>query len=365
MLAKDLEPMKVLIVGSAASTHIYRWVCALVEKGVRLHLLTAELPQFEFPCEITVIKSSNTTLGKIASTMRAVATLRNIFVRGKFEILHCHYAGRYGMWGALSGVQPFVLSIWGSDVLINPHKSRFHRALIGWMLRRANKLQSTSMNMVHVVAGLYGIKNVSIIPFGIDTKKYEPYTRTKANKFRIVFIKSLRDVYGLDLLLEAIAKLVNLEAMVDVECLIYGDGDARSSLEQLSRKLRVDNIVNFMGKAPHGEIPQILSNADLAVYPSRSESFGVSALEAMACGCPVILSDAPGHLEITQGRLVAKIVTRNSAEALASAISEVIRNPQQLAETATRARRHVEERYNWQNCVQRQISEYESILAHS
>jgi L-malate glycosyltransferase len=354
--------MKILIVGSAASTHIYKWVVGLQDVGISVELVSAEQPQFRFPCEVTVVPDRASLLGKCTSLPEALATLRTKFQQGRFQLLHCHYAGRYGAWGVLSRVHPLVMSIWGSDVLINPHKSIFHRAAIGTMLKKADVLQSTSQNMASKVKQLYGIDNISIVPFGIDLNRFSPSPQVPRERFRIVSIKSLKRIYGLDLLLRAISE-VRKNDVIALECLIYGNGEAKADLSKLAKQLDISDIVTFMGVAKHEEIPYILTTADLAVYPSRSESFGVSALEAMACGCPVIMSDAPGHVEISEGLQYKKLFRRESISALVEEIQNTITNSAERQLAVDEALQHVRSKYNWADCLKQQKEKYAEILA--
>jgi L-malate glycosyltransferase len=288
--------------------------------------------------------------------------LRSRYRDGRFQLLHCHYAGRYGAWGVLSRIHPLVISIWGSDILLKPEKSRFHKALIGRMLKSADFLQSTSRNMAVKVDDLYGIKDVSVIPFGIDADRFSPAARLQRERFRIVAVKSLRHVYGLDLLIKAVSA-IQKEDNILLECLIYGEGEARGELERLVIDLALSNTVTFMGRANHDEIPRILADADLAVYPSRSESFGVSALEAMACGCPVIMSDASGHVEISEGLPSAKLFQRESLSSLVAEMRKVMANADEVQTSVQDALQRVRTKYDWNDCLKQQRLRYAEILA--
>jgi L-malate glycosyltransferase len=356
-------PMKVLFVGSAASVHCYRWISGLTRRGLKIHLVTAEQPAFEFPCDLSIISLPKGPAKKISSIRTGVSQIRTDFAKKKMDILHCHYAGRYGMWGALSKVHPFLLSMWGSDILVNPNKSIVHRAALGWMLKTADHLQSTSNNMASAASELYGLKNIAIVPFGIDTERFAPLPKHSRNNYRIVSIKSLEQVYGFEVLIHALAEIHWQGDLRTIECSIYGEGSQRKRLEELVYEMGLSNIVTIKGRIRHEWIPEVLSNADLAVYPSYSESFGVSALEAMACGCPVIMSDAPGHLEISKNLPTATIVPRNSVSALVKAIRASIINNDEMQMKATLAVNHVRTNYSWEDSLDIQIRNYERISA--
>jgi L-malate glycosyltransferase len=355
--------MKVLFVGSAASIHSHRWISGLTRKGLRLHMVTAEQPAFDFPCDVTVAGAEDARPGKIRSLAAGVRQIRADFAAKRMDVLHCHYAGRYGVWGALSAVHPFLVSIWGSDILLNPHKSILHRTALGWMLRRADHLQSTSQNMAKAAWDLYGLKGIAIVPFGIDTEKFTPLSKSPSPKVRIIAIKSLESVYGFDVLIRAIAAINRQGDFPEIECSIYGKGSQQPELEGLVQELGLRKVVAFKGRIEQDKVPQLLSNADLAIYPSRSESFGVSALEAMACGCPVIVSDAPGHVEVTGGVRAARIFPRGSVDALASEIRASIANKEETLKRAALALSHVRANYSWNDSLDVQIRNYEQISA--
>jgi L-malate glycosyltransferase len=362
MQAPESETMRVLLVGSAASTHIYRWAGALVARGLHVHLVTAEPPQFDFPCTVTVVADQTGALGKLASLRRGVRKVREIFSDAGCDIVHCHYAGRYGAWGALSGVHPMILSVWGSDILLNPGKSALHKAAIGWMLKRADYRQSTSRNMADAAKALYGLDDFVLVPFGIDTSSFSDVPRKPDGVLKIVSVKSLRHVYGLDVLIKALARVKDVAGLPRVTCAIYGEGDDEDRLKALARSLGLEGAVSFGGRAPHADIPEILASHDVAVYPSRSESFGVSALEAMACGCVVILSDAPGHVEITQGLPNARIVARESVEDLQRHIVDLALAYPHLNTERRDGVAHVKQHYEWDACVAAQIANYRRVI---
>jgi L-malate glycosyltransferase len=370
--------VRILFVSSAASTHTYRWVSALVAKGIHVRLVSAEKPLFDFPCEVSHLESGAGVLGKVTSLAKSARRIREIFHDENFQILHCHYAGRYGAWGALSGVHPFVLSVWGSDILLTPKKTPIHKALVGWMLRRADFRQSTSRNMANTAKSLYGLDDFTIVPFGIDTSVFKPSEIERSGPLRLIAIKSLSANYQLDMLVRAVEmvsvniKEINLDiGYPGVTCTIYGEGPERKRLLELIKLLRVEKVVTLMGRAPHEDIPKILSSHDVAVYPSYSESFGVSALEALACGLHVVLSDASGHVEVTEGlaegtRSLAKarILPRNTVEELRTMIAELLINVKRTRTINVEGIAHVKKWYEWDECVAKQIDAYRRILAH-
>lgn len=117
------------------------------------------------------------------------------------------------------------------------------------------------------------------------------------NKFIIGTVKGLDYIYGIDILLKACAAMKEERPELEFQIIIAGKGRDESSLRALADKLGLDIL--WLGFIPQEQVAYEWANMDIAVISSRKESFGVSAIEAQACGTPVIVSDVPGLLETT------------------------------------------------------------------
>jgi glycosyltransferase involved in cell wall biosynthesis len=134
---------------------------------------------------------------------------------------------------------------------------------------------------------------------------------------------------------------------------LVGGGPQRAALQALASQLNVTEQVTFVEQIPHESVPDWLNRFDVFVMPSRldSESFGVAAVEASACGLPVIASDAGGLPEVVRDGVTGLVVPREDSAALAAAIRTlVLDEPRRLA-AGQAGREFVKSAYNWPDCV--------------
>ena len=131
-------------------------------------------------------------------------------------------------------------------------------------------------------------------------------------------------------------------------------------LEVVPIALGVAGNVRFAGAVPHGDVPAVYAEMDVAVFLSREESFGVSAVEAMSCSVPVIASDADGFREILDGG-EGIIVPRENAEAAAKAMAGLAMDGEARLSYAKAGREKVEKCYRWLDNVAAMIGEYMKV----
>ena len=120
--------------------------------------------------------------------------------------------------------------------------------------------------------------------------------------------------------------------------------------------------VHFRGFVPNNELPQEFAKYDVACYMSNSESFGVSALEAMACECPVVASDADGFTEVIEDSVSGIIVPRRNPEAAAAAMQKFIDNPELKVQMGKAARERVCKLYEWDSNVEQMVKIYKDLV---
>lgn len=199
---------------------------------------------------------------------------------------------------------------------------------------------------------------VSIVPGGADVAWFSPDGSRASVRGRLglpadgpllVTVRNLVPRMGLDLLIAAMPRIAR--AFPTVHLLVAGDGPLRNELRQQSIRLGLSGQVAFPGFVPEEQLPDYYRAADLVVLPTRGlEGFGLMTVEALACGTPVVgtpVGATPEILTPLDPRLVAVAA---APDALAAAITAVLRSPGDLGE---RARRHVVAGYTWGHAVAR------------
>jgi glycosyltransferase involved in cell wall biosynthesis len=166
----------------------------------------------------------------------------------------------------------------------------------------ADRVVVRSLAYARSVRSLKGIpeQRWEVVPNGIDTQRFTPHGPRWDGEY-LLFVGRLVPYKGLEVLIRALAR-----QPPGLPLVVAGDGPLRSDLEGLATRLNVD--ARFIGRVADEQLPQLYRGARLTVLPSvnRQEAFGITLLESMACGTPVVASDLPGVGDVARlGGLVA------------------------------------------------------------
>jgi L-malate glycosyltransferase len=351
----------IVILAPGNSIHTKRWVDALSE-FYEVHLFTLQPSTFQYD-KVNVVETKKSILG----FFKLIFFIWIYQLKSRPKIVHAHYASSYGFLLSFIPHKKKVLSIWGSDVYEFPEKSYFHRLLLKFNLRRSNILTSTSNEMAKH-AKLYTNKNFLIVPFGINTSRFcltrstiNRYDYSSFKSFKIGTVKSLSHKYGIDTLIYAIDYIQKFypKIFAKLTCEIYGIGPDLEKLTNLTQKLGLSKKVIFCGHIDQKNLPYILNKFDIFLALSRMESFGVSVIEAQACGVPVIVSDVGGLIEVVNHNKTGLIVPHNDHQKAAEAIMSLIHKKDLGSRLAKGARKSVEANYVFEKNVSKMIEIYE------
>ena len=295
----------------------------------------------------------------------ALPKLKKVISDFKPAILHAHYATSYGLLGALSGFHPFITSLWGSDVYDFPSKSFLYQNILQFVLKRTDSLLSTSNSMAHEAAKYYN-KEITVTPFGVDINlfKYSGTERLFNNgEFVLGVAKNLEDIYGIDVLMKAFVVLKQNNPGKKLKLLIIGSGTRELHLQKLAKELSIEKETVFTGRIRNEKLPSYYSAMDVAVFLSRAESFGVSALEAMACERPVVATRVEGFKEIIKNNVTGILVEPGDPVAVADAVQKIMSDKELSRLMGTKARKLVTENYGHENSVKKMLAVYEGYLS--
>ena len=373
--------MKVLVVSDAQSVHTQRWTSALKEKGVDVILYTIKPVTDDFyssrgiKCHFfDLFDFKREKRGKLYAIKRhfqAVSHLKRVLKEEKPDILHSHFVTSYSLIAALACYRPFIVSAWGSDIYLYPKKSPLNKAIVKFILSCADRILSTSHVMARECRKYTG-KEIGITPFGVDTELFKRsgnnngqsgcIVDTNPEKFIIGSVKTLAENYGTEYLIRAFKIAVDRNPKIDLSLELVGKGPDEERLRGIARELGIEEKVHFRGFINQKELPKIYSNFNIACYLSNSESFGVSAIEAMSCECPVVASDADGFTEVIENGVTGTIVPKRDPQATADAIQKFIEDPQLVRTMGEAGRVRVCNLYKWEGNVNTMISIYKSVL---
>lgn len=365
--------MKVLIVSDARSTHTRRWVKSLKDSGVEVALFspnpvsdnffgTERIRLYCYDLFSYKRKGKPAPARKFLRHVGAVRALKRAIKIEQPELLHAHYLTSYALIAALTRFHPLVISVWGSDIYEFPHLSALNRLTVKYSLRHAERVCSTSHIMARECAKYYS-GEITVIPFGVDTslfrkmEEYEPQNGT----FVVGTVKTMAPKYGIDTLIKAFSTVVKKHGSSSLKLVIVGDGPCLEEYRQLAASLALENV-EFRGRVENSLLPQVYNSFSIAASISNSESFGVVAVEAMACQCPVITSDADGFTEVVENGVTGIIVPRADIQATAMAIEYFMENPGIRERMGAAGRERVLRLYKWHDNVAAMIQTYRNCI---
>lgn len=196
-----------------------------------------------------------------------------------------------------------------------------------------------------------------VIHNGIDLLRFQPGERTDRSIPVVISVGRLTARKGYATALRALALLSDL----DLRYVLVGDGPQRKRLEKLARHLGVWERVRFAGRSP--DVPELLGRADVFLHPSRSEGFGISVLEAMASGLPVVCTDLPALAEITGPSGDSALRCPPDPRAMAGHLRELLQNPS-LRGRMGRSGRARAEGFDIQSAAQSHLVLYEHVVGN-
>ena len=232
---------------------------------------------------------------------------------------------------------------------------------------------------------LYGADptKIEVIPCGVDLELFYPRARSEAEAYldmpvhhkMVLFVGRVEPLKGIDVLIEAMALV--LEKHTDLRddiclCVIGGEPDADAAsmdremarLQDMRETLGIADVVTFLGKREQVALPFHYSAAEVCVVPSHYESFGMVALEAMACGTPVVASRVGGLTFTVQDGSTGFLVPNDDPKALAEKLSLLLTDEALRQEMGQRAATH-SKRYGWPIVAGQIVAAYRDLVTRA
>jgi len=291
--------MRICFVGNAKSIHMLKWARWFSNRH-EVHLLTDQ--EVEIPgVQIHYLGGGHGAFALFRKAMRCRKIVRQLDP----DIVHSHYASSYGMMGAMSGRHPFIISSWGSDITADSY-SFLKRLPLKFALRRADYTSAYDRVLVERLAeiGFDNILRKRIV--GTDMEMFSPI-RAVENLPSLVTIpdpllictRVLTARGGVETIIRAMPKVVH--KFPDTKLmLIYLVNNDEQALKDLAYTLGVQGNVIFVGQVEHVLMPSYLATSSVFIDTFSSENrigdeldrypgLGATAMEAMACGTPVVI----------------------------------------------------------------------------
>jgi len=214
-------------------------------------------------------------------------------------------------------------------------------------------------------------EKIGVVPCGVNLELFQPVDKRTAkqqlgfdNNKIILFVGRIDPLKGIDRLIKAMPYLRDIQRLRLV--IIGGDENSQHEIEklqELSRNLHIQGSVTFPGLVKHGQLPYFYSAADACVVPSYYESFGLVALESLACGTPVVATDVGDLKSIIRQGETGYVITDNTPHHLAEKIALLLSRPSTDTESVLSIRASVC-RFSWPNIAEEFIRECSLVLAN-
>ncbi len=299
----------------------------------------------------------------LASRMAEVARAQSL------DLLHVHYAIPHSIsaWLASQMVTerrlPFVTTLHGTDVtLVGVDAS--YLPITRFSIERSDGVTSISHDLKESTIATFGVgSDIRVIHNFVNCDLYRPRPEAKAQQQyappgeKILFhLSNFRPVKRI---LDCIRVLEKVNEKVPSRLLMVGDGPDRGPAEALARQLHLEERVVFLGKQLH--VNELLSVADVLLLPSEMESFGLAALEGMACGVPPVASQVGGLPEVVTHGTDGFLLPVGDIDGMAQAALSLLTDPQRHGAVAEAARRTAETRFHTEKIIPQYEAFYREV----
>lgn len=333
-----MSGLRLCFIGNANSIHTRRWIQPFVEQGHTVHLLSYRTMSGTLPGVKT------TDLTSIVNTRKLRFAywgwwVRHYVHRLKPHILHAHQIQAAGWLGALTGYHPFVVSGWGSDILVEPHKSALRRLLVSIVLHQCDALTVPSRLLYNEAKSLgYPEVQMHLIPWGIDTSIFRPLPRDRiATRTQLgidddtkvlLCPRRISPLCNIDTVLKSI-KFVS-PSVPKLRLVLLRFSVDSSYMAELQRLIVEEGLSDIVTWLPSQESPNDMARlyrmADVTVSVPSSEGYGFTVFEAMAAGCPTIITDLPVFKDEIRNRVHALKVPVRDATNTGAAVETLLSN---------------------------------------
>ena len=336
----------------------------LAQRGHEVHFITYSNPIRLDPAQPRVhfheVEVSSYPLFQHPPYMLALASrMAEIAEWHKLDLLHVHYAIPHSASAMLARQMlagrrrlPFVTTLHGTDITI-VGTDRAYFPITQYTIEQSDAVTSISEDLKRETIEVFQIqKEIRVIPNFVNCDLYKPAAEPHEGRPRLLHISNFRAVKRVG---DCVRILAAVRKQIDAELWMAGDGPEQCSAEGLAHELGVHEAVKWMGKQDH--IERLIPQCDVLLLPSRQESFGLAALEAMACGVVPVATKVGGLPEVVIHGETGFLEAVGDVDGHAARVLELLTEPALRAEMAQSAR----ERANRVFCSKKIIPRYEAL----
>jgi glycosyltransferase involved in cell wall biosynthesis len=289
----------------------------------------------------------------------------------RYALIHAHWIIPQGYIGALLKKFhkiPLIVTIHGSDLF--PLKNSFLKYFQKFTLQQADYITVNSQATYNELISRFGNSiKAKIIPMGVNIHQYKRRDIKRPKKYMgakiLLFVGRLSEQKGVQYLIDAMPKV--LKYYRNAKLLIIGDGPFKDELKNLIHAKKLEDNIEFLGPMRSDQVSKFYNYSDVFILPSLkhssgTEALGLSLLEAMSSGCPVIGSDSGGIPYIISNNKTGIIVKQKNSNELAFAILKLFKDRKKSKKLSIQAEKFVRNNYSWSIISKKFLSIYDGLL---
>jgi len=369
------EPLHLAFLGDPNSVHMRRWTRYFSDRGHRVTLLVPEgkvvvpglLPAISVERFLPFSRQRERLFGALESRRALTRLLRRL----EPDVLHAHFVTENAWHAWISGFHPYVVTVWGSDVLAAGRRSRRGRFYARLALRAADIVTGGSEHLVRAaVAAGARPERTRYIHLGVDTERFSPgpdpiklRARLGLAGYRVLLSNRLiAPLYRQSVVVEALAHLPS--DVVAVMTAYRAQPDEMASIRALADRLGVADRLRIVDELEESEMPDLYRLADVVVSIPATDGGPATVAEALAVGRSVVATDLPSVREWLGKLDPLALVPVDDVAATVAAVQMVLsRGHEERAERAARARAAVAERADWRANMERMELIYRELAS--
>lgn len=361
------QRLRIAVLGDFDGVHTRSWLRWFIERGHDVHAVSFYPPRE--PLEGVTLHALRPSRRDRVTGAGAASSSRSRLPRGPMrlahglryraaglasvlralnaDVVHAHYLVEHGFYGAIAGVHPYVVTAWGSDVLVEPGRDRVSNLIARFTVRRADLITSNNAYMAERIVALGApAEKVEVVTLGADryfTLRHQESVNVIGRSAGTPCVLSTRahePLYNVDEIIESFGRVARTRP--DARLVVAHGGSRTAALQRQASA--TGGRVEFLGFLDRASFRDVLTDAEVFVSVPSSDGTSVALLQAMAAGCFPIVADLPTQRELVEDGVSGYRVPLHRPDILAQRIAAALADSELRRSAAMRNRDLVERR---------------------
>ena len=335
--------MKICYIANSASSHTKKWAEYFAEHGHDVSVISHskdEIPNVKVYYIDYSLRNFIFKTGKVHKLIKEI----------KPDVLHAQQANTCGLYASTMRGYKFILSTWGSDILVGTEKSLILKKIVQHSVKRASFITSDSKYMSDKIIELGGDKDrIFTFPMGVEEEllNYRHNYNEDENMLKIISNRRLEKLYNIDAVILGFYEAIKENSNMSLT--IAADGNERINLEGVVNKFDIGSYVRFTGKYKPDEVGKLLEPNDVFISVPSSDSTSVSLLECMAAGIFPVVSNLPANREWIEDGMNGIVLKGNNAREIKNALIWCSKNRDKMIEAQELNKKLIKDKGLWKN----------------